>query len=327
MALNLAKLIDSRERCYQHIDIPIVREKRVMLKTIALYLATNLAVIFIISIILSIFNVSPYLTQHGLNYQSLLIFALIVGFTGSFFSLMISKWMAMRAFNIQLITQPKNAVESWLYSSIKQMSQQRGIGMPEIGIYASDEPNAFATGWNRNHALVAVSTGLLNSMSQDEVAGVLGHEISHVANGDMVTMTLLQGVVNTFVIFFARIAAFFVAQFFSRDGEQSEGGGIVYNMVAIFFQLIFGIFATMIVMWFSRHREYRADAGSAQYVGRDKMVHALQRLGQVIPQVPEDDREPAFNTMKIAGYPNHWTELFASHPPIEKRIAALQQAG
>ncbi len=297
-----------------------------MLKTISLYLATNLAVIFVISIILSIFNVSPYLTQHGLDYRSLLIFAMIVGFAGSLFSLFTSKWMATRAFDIQLITQPKNAMESWLFNAIKHMAQQRGIGMPEVGIYASEEPNAFATGWNRNHALVAVSTGLLNTMSQDEVEGVLGHEISHVANGDMVTMTLLQGVVNTFVIFFARIAAFFVAQFFSRNDQETDGGGLVYNMVAIFFQLFFGIFATMIVMWFSRHREYRADAGSAQYVGRDKMTHALQRLGNVIPQVPEDDRAPAFNTMKIAGYPSHWSELFASHPPIEKRIAALQQA-
>lgn len=294
-----------------------------MLKRIFLFLATNLAIIAIISLILSIFNVQPYLTRHGLNYESLLVYAAIVGFTGSFISLFISKWMAIHAFNIEMIQKPENEIESWLIAEVRKLAKQNNIGMPDVGIYQSPEPNAFATGWNKNSALVAVSTGLLAEMDKDEVEGVLGHEVAHIANGDMVTLTLIQGVVNTFVIFFARIAAFFVSQFFRRDESEALHDGFVYYGVALLFEIFFGILATIIVMWFSRYREFRADAGSAKTVGKEKMVKALQRLQQVMDKVPEDDRAPAFNAMKIAGH-NRWAELFSSHPPIEKRIAALK---
>ncbi|KGP63933.1 protease HtpX [Legionella norrlandica] len=295
-----------------------------MFKRIALFLATNLAILLVISFILSLFNVSPYLTQYGLNYQALLIYALIIGFTGSFISLLISKWMAIHAFSIQLIEKPANEVESWLMTEIRNLAKKRNIGMPDVGIYDSPEPNAFATGWNKNKALVAVSTELLQTMDAEEIQGVLGHEISHIANGDMVTLTLIQGVVNTFVIFFARIAAFFVTQFFRRDGEESIQGGFVYYGVALIFELLFGILASLIVMWFSRYREFRADRGSAQYVGKDKMIKALQRLQQLMEKAPTDDRAPAFNTMKISGHKS-WLALFSSHPPLEKRIDALQK--
>lgn len=295
-----------------------------MLKRVALFLATNVAILVVISFILSLFNVQPYLSQSGLNYQSLLVYALIVGFTGSFISLFISKWMAMRAFDVQLIEQPSNETERWLVTQVTQLAQQRGIGMPDVGIYDSPEPNAFATGWNKNKALLAVSTGLLQVMDKEEVEGVLGHEIAHVANGDMVTMTLIQGVVNTFVIFFARIAAFFVMQFFRKEGEEQTQEGFVYYGVAIVFEILFGILASIIVMWFSRYREFRADAGSAQYVGKAKMIKALQRLQQLTNSAPEDDRAPAFNTMKISGHSRLLT-LFSSHPPLEKRIEALEK--
>lgn len=294
-----------------------------MFKRITLFLITNLAIIIVLSIILSIFNVQPYLTQHGLNYQTLLIFAAIIGFTGSFISLFISKWIAIHSFNIHIINSPENESESWLINTIRKLANQKQIGMPTVGIYESSEPNAFATGWNKNNALVAVSTELLQSMSKDELEAVLGHEMSHVSNGDMVTLTLIQGVVNTFVIFFARIAAFFVTQFIRRDGEQTQGGFIYYG-VAIIFELIFGILATLIVMWFSRYREFRADAGSAKYVGKEKMISALKRLEILTDKLPEDNRAPAFNAMKINRH-SQWLTWFSSHPPIEKRIAALQK--
>lgn len=296
-----------------------------MFKRIALFLATNLAIIIVISIILSIFNVGPYLTQYGLNYTSLLIYALIIGFTGSFISLFISKWMAKQAFNIQIIETPTDEAESWLLNKVRELARQRNIGMPEVGIYQSPEPNAFATGWNKNNALVAVSTGLLNSMNKDEVEGVLGHEISHVANGDMVTLTLIQGVVNTFVIFFARVAAFLVAQFIRRDDSEEVQGGFVYYGVALIFELFFGVLATIIVMWFSRHREFRADAGAAKYVGKDKMILALQRLQQLTKVTPDDERAPAFDAMKISSQ-SRWISLFSSHPPLEKRIQVLEKS-
>lgn len=295
-----------------------------MMKRIALFLATNLAIIVVISFILSIFNVQPYLNQHGLNYQALLIYAAIIGFTGSFISLFISKWMAIHAYSIHLIERPSNEVESWLVAQVRKLANQNHIGMPEVGIYESPEPNAFATGWNKNNALVAVSTGLLTTMDQDELEGVLGHEVAHIANGDMVTMTLLQGVVNTFVIFFARIAAFFVTQFFRRGEGESAHDGFVYYGVAILFEILFGILASIIVMWFSRYREFRADAGSANTVGKEKMIKALARLQALMDKTPEDDRAPAMNTMKISTH-SRWITLFSSHPPLEARIAALQK--
>ena len=296
-----------------------------MFKRIGLFLITNLAIVLVLTIILQIFNIEPHLNKHGLNYQSLLIFSLIVGFTGSFISLFISKWMAIQAFNIHLITRPSDRTEIWLAGKIKQLASQRNIGLPDIGIYDSPEPNAFATGWNKNKALIAVSTGLLQQMNEEELEGVLGHEISHVANGDMVTLTLIQGVINTFVIFFARIAAFAVTQFFRREGENIQSGFIYYS-VALIFELIFGILATLIVMWFSRYREFRADAGSARYVGKTKMIKALVRLQQLMQKTPEDTRAPAFNSMKITGH-SRWMTLFSSHPLIEKRIAALNHIG
>lgn len=294
-----------------------------MVKRIVLFLVTNLAIILVISTILSIFNVKPYLTQHGLNYQFLFIYALIVGFTGSFISLFISKWMAIQAYNIKVIKQPENELESWLTGEVKALARQMKIGMPEVGIYNSPEPNAFATGWNKNKALVAVSTGLLQAMNRDEITGVLGHEVSHVANGDMVTLSLIQGVVNTFVIFFARIAAFFVTQLMRRDSEEETQDGFIYYAVAMVFELLFGILASMIVMWFSRYREFRADKGGARYVGKEKMIKALQRLQQMLEMAPSDDRAPAMNTMKISSKSN-WLALFSSHPPLDKRIAALR---
>lgn len=295
-----------------------------MIKRIVLFLATNLAVLLIISLILSIFNLKPYLSQHGLNYQALLIFAAIIGFAGSFISLFLSKWMAMRAFNIQLINQPSTPAETWLVNEVRKLATQRNIAMPDVGIYESPEPNAFATGWDKNKALVAVSTGLLAAMNKDEIEGVLGHEISHVANGDMVTLALIQGVVNTFVIFFARVAAFLVTQFLRKDSDEQVHDGFVYYGVAMLFELCFGIFASLIVMWFSRYREYRADAGSAKYVGKTKMIQALEALQRVSNRVPEDDRAPAFNAMKIST-PSRWLSLFSSHPPLEKRIQALEK--
>lgn len=294
-----------------------------MFKRIALFLAANLAIIIVISIILSIFNVKPYLTQAGLDYQSLLIYAVIIGFTGSFISLFISKWMAKMAYNIQIIQQPSNSNQALLVATIEKLCRQVGIRKPEIGIYESPEPNAFATGWNRNNALVAVSTGLLQIMNQDEIEGVLGHEISHVANGDMVTLSLIQGVVNTFVIFFARVAAFFVTQFLRRNDDESPVGGFAYYGIAILFELLFGILASMIVMWFSRYREFRADAGSARITSKEKMISALRRLQQA-SELPVDNRAPSMDAFKISS-PSKVLHLFASHPPIEKRIAAIQQ--
>lgn len=294
-----------------------------MLKRILLFLATNLAIIAVISIILSIFNVKPYLTREGLSYESLLIYAAVIGFVGAFISLFISKWMAIHAFNVQVIESPKNDLEIWLLDRIQLLANQMNIKMPTVGIYDSPEPNAFATGWNRNSALVAISTGILTTMDKNEIEGVLGHELSHVANGDMVTLALIQGVVNTFVIFFARVAAFFVAQFFKRDSEDTSGG-FVYYTVAILFELLFGILATIIVMWFSRYREFRADQGSAHYVGKDKMIAALKGLQRTIEKAPEDNRAPAFNTMKISDR-SAWLSLFSSHPPLEKRIETLEK--
>lgn len=295
-------------------------------KRILLFLLTNLAVIAVISIILSIFNVQPYLTQHGLDYQSLLIYAAIVGFTGAFISLFLSKTMAKHGMGVQIITQPKSPYESWLVTTIQNLARQSNIGMPEVGIYDSPEPNAFATGWNKNSSLVAVSSGLLNQMSQDEIEGVLGHEISHVANGDMVTMSLIQGVVNTFVIFFARIAAFIVTQFFRRNEEDSGGGMnmMVYYLVSIAFEILFGILASLIVMAFSRYREFRADAGSARLVGKGKMIAALRKL-QMVSEQASDNRMPSLATFKISSH-STFAKMFSSHPPLEKRIEALEKS-
>lgn len=297
-----------------------------MFKRIGLFLLTNLAIIAVASIIFSIFNVGSYIGPAGLNYQSLLIFAAVFGFTGSFVSLALSKWMAKRAYSIHIIENPVNESERWLVNKVAGIAQKAGIGMPEVGIYESPEPNAFATGMNKNKALVAVSTGLLHTMNQDEVEGVLGHEVAHVANGDMVTLALIQGVVNTFVIFFARVAAYFVTQFLS--GDEEEGGGMsymAYFVTSIVFEILFGILASVVVMYFSRIREFSADSGSASLVGRPKMIKALQKL-QAMTDMPVDKRAPEMATMKINGR-TAFMSLFRTHPSIDDRINALKQQG
>jgi heat shock protein HtpX len=291
-------------------------------KRIFFFLLTNIAVIAVISIIMSVFNIAPYLSEQGINYQSLLIFAALFGFGGAFISLFLSKWMAKSAFGIKPIQQAQTPDEQFIVNTVRSLANKSHIKMPEVGIYNSPEPNAFATGWNKNASLVAVSTGLLENLEKDEVEGVLGHEISHIANGDMVTLTLIQGVVNTFVIFFARIAAYGVQMFLSRDDEGEGMSQIAYFVTSIVFEILFGILASTIVMAFSRHREYRADAGSARLLGKDKMIRALERLGGLKEKLI-DPRGKQFATMKIADKQSIFA-LFSSHPPIEKRIAALK---
>jgi len=284
---------------------------------ILLFLGTNVAILAMLSVTMRILGVDRVLEESGgLNLNALLIMSAVVGFTGSFISLFISKWMAKSSMGVQVIDQPSNPTERWLVETVRKLADEAGIGMPEVGIFPSPSPNAFATGWNRNDSLVAVSAGLLQNMNADEVEAVLGHEISHVANGDMVTLTLIQGVVNTFVFFLSRIIGHVVdrAVFGNR-----EGYGPGYFITSLVAQFILGILAMMIVAWFSRWREFRADAGSAMLTGREKMIAALRRLQQAEPE-PLPDEMAAFG---IAGRGLH--ELFASHPPLEKRIEALQQ--
>ena len=287
------------------------------MKRILLFIATNLAVVLVLGVVLNI--VFSMLGIDRSSITGLLIFCAVFGFGGAFISLLISKWMAKRAYNVQIIDQPRNELEHWLLTTVTRQAQQAGIGMPEVGIYDSHDMNAFATGASRNSSLVAVSTGLMHQMSRDEAEAVLAHEISHIANGDMVTMTLLQGVVNTFVMFFARIIANLISSAMNKDNEEGGGlGGIAYFGVVMVLELVFGMLASIIVMWFSRYREYRADEGSARLVGKDKMIAALQRLGQG-PQAELDGSLAAFG---INGQGK--SELFMSHPPLEKRIQSLR---
>lgn len=291
-------------------------------KRILFFLLTNVAVIAVASITLSLFNVAPYLSETGLDYQSLLIFSAVFGFAGSIVSLLISKWMAKRAFGVRVITSAENSDEQFLVQTVERLASQLKIGKPEVGIYDSPEANAFATGWNKNNALVAVSTGLIQNMTRDELEGVIGHEMAHVANGDMVTLALIQGVVNTFVIFFARIAAYAVQTFISR-GEENQVGTLAYHLTAIVFEILFGVLASMVVMAFSRHREFRADAGSADLVGRERMALALKKL-KLLSNTMVDPRGKAFSAMKISDRPSPFLALFSSHPPLEDRIKALE---
>ncbi len=291
-----------------------------MIKRIALFIATNVAVILVLSIVLRLLGVDSYLEQSGsgLNYEALLIFSAIFGFGGAFISLAISKWMAKRTTGAQVITQPRNDVESWLLNVVQRQAQQAGIATPEVAIYPAADMNAFATGARRNNALVAVSTGLLQNMPRDEVEAVLAHEISHVANGDMVTLTLVQGVVNTFVIFLSRIVGHFVDRVILRN---ESGAGIGYFVSVIVAQIVLGILASTIVMWVSRRREFRADAGSAQLNGSQPMIRALSRLERNVPaQLPEAMRAFGISGDRAGGL----KKLFMSHPPISERIAALQ---
>lgn len=299
------------------------------MKRILLFVLTNIAILVVISIILNILGVSGYVNTQTIDYKSLFIFAAVIGFTGSFISLFLSKFIAKMSMGVQIIRTPSGQREQWLIDTVRRIAEKVGVGMPEVGIYESPAPNAFATGWNRNNALVAVSSGLFDVMTQDEIEGVLGHELSHVANGDMVTLTLIQGVLNTFVIFFARVAAIFVTRALSQDREENGGlGSFTYYLIAMVFQIIFGILATMIVMWFSRHREFRADAGSAKLLGKQKMIMALQKLQQVSeqPVVKQVEKQttPAMAAMQISSG-HSILGLFASHPPLAARIEALQR--
>ncbi len=285
-----------------------------MFNRVFLFLATNLAVLALVSIVMSVLGVNP--NQFG----GLLIMAALFGFGGSIISLLLSKWMAKRSTGAQVITQPRNEAEQWLLATVQRQAQAAGIGMPEVAIYDAPEINAFATGANRNNALVAVSTGLLRAMSRDEAEAVLAHEVSHVANGDMVTMALLQGVLNTFVIVLARVVGRVVDGAISGNREN-DGPGFGYYIIVFVLEMIFGVFASMIAMWFSRHREYRADAGGASLAGRHKMIAALERLAQTHGESTLPKQVAAF------GISGGMSGLLRSHPPLEDRIAALRQAG
>jgi len=285
-----------------------------MLRVI-LFLATNFAVLTVLYLVLTLLGIGR--TPAG---TELIIFAMVLGFGGSLISLFISKWMAKRSMGVQIIEQPTTPFEHWLVDLVRRQSQQDGIGMPEVGIFDSPQPNAFATGWDRNNALVAVSTGLLQHMTKDEVEAVVGHEVSHVANGDMVTLTLIQGVLNTFVIVLARVIGGVVDQMMRGPDSQQSGPGIGYFLVSMIAQVLLSVLATIIVMWFSRYREFRADAGGAQLAGRAKMVAALQALQRQYE--PADLPAGEFAAFGISGKIG---SLFASHPPLAERIAALQQ--
>ncbi|HNQ02068.1 MAG TPA: protease HtpX [Syntrophales bacterium] len=290
------------------------------MKRIVLFIVTNLAVILILSIVLRLLGVDRILDEQGiaLEMTNLLVFAAVFGFGGAFVSLALSKWTALRMTGARVITQPANETEAWLVNTVKRQATAAGIGMPDVAVYDSPDPNAFATGMRRNSALVAVSTGLLRSMSRGEVEAVLGHEVSHVANGDMVTLALIQGVVNTFVMFFSRVVGHFVDRVVFKT---ERGHGPAFFVTTIVAQLVFGILASVVVMWFSRQREFRADAGSADLEGGDKMIAALKRLQKTVQQPHLPDQMAAFG---ISGSPGSGIRrLFMTHPPLEERIEAL----
>jgi heat shock protein HtpX len=291
------------------------------MKRIALLIATNIAIMVVLSIVVSVFGLDRYLTQQGLNLGSLLVFSAVFGFGGAFISLLISKWTAKMAMGVHVISEPRTETEQWLVNTVRAQAQTAGIGMPEVGIFDSPDPNAFATGANKNNALVAVSTGLLNNMRRNEVEAVLGHEVSHVANGDMVTLTLIQGVMNTFVFFLARVIGFFVDRVLLKN---ERGAGIGYMITVIVAQIVLGILAGMIVAWFSRKREFRADAGGAHLAGTNSMVGALEALRRVHSPTALPEKMQAFGIR--SGPPQGWQKLFMSHPPLEERIAALNSA-
>ncbi len=288
------------------------------MKRIVLFLATNLAVMLVLSLVLNVLGVGRAVTGAGIDVGALLVFSLVVGFTGSIFSLLISKPMAKWSTGARVLDNPSNSTELWLVNTVRQLAEKAGIGMPEVAVY-DGEPNAFATGAFKNSALVAVSTGLLESMNREEVEAVLGHEIAHVANGDMITLTLIQGVVNTFVVFMARVVGFFVDKVLLRN--NGERLGIGYMVTVFVCEIVFGLLASIIVAWFSRQREFRADAGSAGLLGSPMpMQRALARLGGLHPgELPQ-----SMEASGIAGGGRGWGALFSTHPPMEQRIAALQ---
>jgi heat shock protein HtpX len=286
------------------------------MKRIVLFVLTNLAVVVVLGFVARLLGVDRYLTANGLNLGSLLVFAAIIGFGGAIISLLMSKTIAKWSSGIQLINEPRNADEAWIVETVRRFADKAGIGMPEVGIFQG-EPNAFATGAFKNSALVAVSTGLLQGMTREEVEAVIGHEVSHISNGDMVTMTLIQGVMNTFVVFLSRVIGYAVDSFLSR-GSARSGPGIGYWVTTIVLDILLGFLAAIIVAWFSRHREFRADAGSAQLLGRKQpMINALARLGGMVPgELPKG--------LQSFGITSGVGKLFSTHPPIEERIAALQ---
>jgi heat shock protein HtpX len=290
------------------------------MKRVFLFLVTNIAIIAVLSVSLRLLGFEGYLDAEGvdLNLNSLLLFAFIFGMGGSFISLLISKWTAKRLTGARVIEQPANSTESWLVATVQRQAQDAGIGEPEVAIFESPDPNAFATGANRNNALVAVSRGLLQHMNQDEVEAVLAHEVSHVANGDMITLALIQGVVNTFVIFLSRVIGHLVDRVVFKT---QRGHGPAFWITAIAAELVLGLLASIIVMWFSRQREYRADAGGASLAGREKMIAALERLQQTVDQPHLPDQLAAFG---ISGSAHKFSNLFRSHPHLDERIQALR---
>jgi len=289
------------------------------MKRIVLLVLTNVLVVVVLGVVASLLGVNQYLTGNGLNLGLLLGYALVIGFGGAFISLLISKPLAKWSSGVQLIEQPQNADEAWIVQTVQKLSQRAGIGMPEVGIFEG-EPNAFATGAFRDSALVAVSTGLLQGMTRDEVEAVLGHEVAHIANGDMVTMTLIQGVMNTFVVFLSRVIGYAVDSFLRKNDEERSGPGIGYYVTTIVLDIVLGFAAAMVVAWFSRQREFRADAGAAQLMGnRQPMIDALARLGGMTPgELPK--------SVAAFGIAGGIGQLFSTHPPIEERIAALRDA-
>nr|WP_305044445.1 protease HtpX [Geoalkalibacter sp.] len=294
-----------------------------MLKRVVLFIITNLAIVFVLSIVLSLLGVGRILDEQGvgLDLYNLTVFAAVFGFGGSLISLAISKWTAKRLTGAQVITTPRNEVEAWLVQTVRKQAEIAGIGMPEVAIYNAPDVNAFATGARRNNALVAVSTGLLQSMNRDEAEAVLAHEVSHVANGDMITLALIQGVVNTFVIVASRVVGHFVDR---AVFKTEEGHGPAFYITSIVTQIVFGILASIIVMWFSRQREFRADAGGARLAGREKMIAALEKLKRSVNQPHLPDQMAAFGIS--GGKGSSFMRLFMTHPPLDERIEALKRA-
>ena len=287
------------------------------MKRIFLFVLTNLAVVLVLGVVANLLGVNRFLTANGLNLGALLGFALIMGFGGAFISLLMSKWIAKMSSGVRVISQPANADEAWIVETVRKFADQSGIGMPEVGIFEGD-PNAFATGAFRDSALVAVSTGLLQNMTHEEVEAVIAHEVAHIANGDMVTMTLIQGVMNTFVVFISRVVGYAVDSFLRKNDEENTGPGIGYFVTTIVMDILLGFVAAIIVAWFSRQREFRADASAAKLMGRKQpMINALARLGGVhTAELPK--------SMAAMGIAGGIGQLFSTHPPIEDRIAALQ---
>ncbi|MRD47567.1 protease HtpX [Caenimonas koreensis DSM 17982] len=288
------------------------------MKRIFLFVVTNLAVVLVLGVVASLLGVNRFLTANGLNLGALLGFAFIMGFGGAFISLLLSKPIAKWSSGVRVIDQPSNADEAWIVDTVRRFADKAGIGMPEVGIFEG-EPNAFATGAFKNSALVAISTGLLQGMTREEVEAVIGHEVAHIANGDMVTMTLIQGVMNTFVVFLSRVIGYAVDSFLSK-GDNRSGPGIGYYITTIVLDILLGFLAAIIVAWFSRQREFRADSGSAKLLGQKQpMINALARLGGMVPgELPK--------SLQAMGITSGVGKLFSTHPPIEERIAALQAA-